>query len=114
MNRGDIVLMTFPFSDLSTTKVRPALVLSSFNSNEQDMIVALISSNTRRELLSSDFLLNQTHIDFSKTGLKSESVFRMSKLHNLNKSLAKRRIGKVSDLFMNELEMKLRIALGVK
>lgn len=38
MNRGDIILITFPFSDLTSTKVRPALVLSPEDPAEQDFI----------------------------------------------------------------------------
>jgi mRNA-degrading endonuclease toxin of MazEF toxin-antitoxin module len=45
MNRGDIVLITFPFSDLSSTKVRPVLVLSPKEPDQQDFIVTLITSN---------------------------------------------------------------------
>ena len=113
MNRGDIVLITFPFSDLTSTKVRPALVLSSEEPTEQDCIVALISSNVMRPLSNTDYLLLTSDADFAGTGLKVDSVFRMGKLHNLSKSLAKRRLGRINAHLMQELEKKLRLALGL-
>jgi mRNA interferase MazF len=47
-SRGDIVLVSFPFTDLTSTKRRPALVISpeSFNQLNQDLILAAISSQT--------------------------------------------------------------------
>ena len=114
MKRDDILLITFPFSDLASTKVRPALVLSEEKPTEQDIIVALISSNTYRTTAETDYLLSASDADFSDTGLKTDSVFRMSKLHNLNKSLAKRRLGRVNSHLMKILEKRLRLALGLK
>ena len=113
MNRGDIVLITFPFSDLTSSKVRPALVLSPETTAEQDFIVALISSNIARPISNTDYLLLTSDTDFAGTGLKVDSVFRMAKLHNLNKSLAKRRLGKANNHLMQEIDKKLRLALGL-
>ena len=44
--RGDIVLVSFPFTDLSSSKRRPALVVSpdSFNDTMQDLVLAAITS----------------------------------------------------------------------
>jgi mRNA interferase MazF len=44
--RGDIVLVPFPFTDLSSSKRRPALVISpdAFNEQMQDVVVAAITS----------------------------------------------------------------------
>ena len=44
--RGDIVLVPFPFTDLTSSKRRPALVISpdSFNAQQQDLVVAAIAS----------------------------------------------------------------------
>lgn len=44
--RGDVVLVPFPFSDLSTSKVRPAVVVSSnsYHASEPDLILAAITS----------------------------------------------------------------------
>ena len=44
--RGDIVLVSFPFTDLSSSKRRPALVVSpdSFNHAMQDVVLAAITS----------------------------------------------------------------------
>ena len=46
LQRGDIVLVPFPFSDLSATKVRPAVVVSGslYHSTEPDLILAAITS----------------------------------------------------------------------
>lgn len=76
MKRGDILLITFPFSDLSSTKVRPVLVLSPEEPGEQDFVVALITSNIIRSLLNTDYLLLTSDPDFAGTGLKIDSVFR--------------------------------------
>jgi len=113
MNKGDIILITFPFSDLTSTKVRPVLVLSPEDPKQQDFIVALITSNIIRSILISDHLLLTSDSDFAGTGLKTDSVIRMSKLHNLRKSLAKKRLGKVSGELMKKLEKKLLLAFGL-
>ena len=44
--RGDVVLLPFPFTDLSSSKRRPALVISpdAFNDQMQDLVVAAIAS----------------------------------------------------------------------
>lgn len=44
--RGDVLLVPFPFSDLSATKVKPAVVLSgaSYHRSEPDLILAAITS----------------------------------------------------------------------
>ena len=45
-DRGDVVLVPFPFTDLSDTKRRPALILSSgaYNEATGDVIIAQITS----------------------------------------------------------------------
>ncbi|MYH11047.1 MAG: type II toxin-antitoxin system PemK/MazF family toxin, partial [Gemmatimonadales bacterium] len=45
--QGDIVLVSFPFTDLTSTKRRPALVLSpdSFNAAGVDLVLAAVTSN---------------------------------------------------------------------
>ena len=48
MKRGDIILIAVPFSDLTSTKVRPALVVSPENPAEGDFVVALITTNIDR------------------------------------------------------------------
>jgi len=50
--------------------------------------------------------------DFTGTALKIDSVFRMSKVHNLNKSLAKKRLARISDELMGKLEKKLFLPLA--
>ena len=44
-NFGKIVLIPFPFTDLTSSKVRPALIISEQNNRSEDVIVAFITSN---------------------------------------------------------------------
>jgi mRNA interferase MazF len=44
--KGKIVLVPFPFTDLTATKLRPALVIYE---GEKDIVVAFISSNLERQ-----------------------------------------------------------------
>lgn len=86
LERGDIVLVSFPFTDLSSQKVRPALILTP-DSAASDFLLAFISSVVQIDAANpTDFVLEQDHPDFPSTGLKKTSVFRMNKLLTINKT----------------------------
>lgn len=114
VKRGDIILITIPFSDLTSSKVRPALVLSPEDQSENDLIVALITTNIHRPLRPTDHPIRTGEKDFAATGLRQDSVFRMSKIFNLDKTLAKRRLGRVPPALMKKLAAKLKVALGIR
>lgn len=109
MERGDIVLVRFPFTDLSGSKLRPALVVA-FENKYGDVILAFISSGVK-ETGNTDFVLKEGNGDFSKTGLKKTSVFKMGKLATLSKDLLSGKIGSVSPRLQEKLDEKLRKAL---
>jgi len=114
VKRGDLILITVPFSDLTSSKVRPALVVSPEAPSENDFVVALITTNIQRSLRPTDHALTTADQDFGTTGLRFDGVFRMSKLFNLDKTLAKRKLGKASPALLKKLEKKLKIALGLR
>ncbi len=93
IRRGDILLLSFPFTDLQTRKVRPALVVSSdsFNRVNQDAVFVFIT--TKEYSSPFDIRIDETHPGFQKTGLKASSTIRTSKLMCLEHKLARRRLG---------------------
>ncbi|MGQ9691216.1 MAG: type II toxin-antitoxin system PemK/MazF family toxin [Thermoproteota archaeon] len=94
--KGKIVLVPFPFTDLTTVKFRPALVLFE---GERDVVVAFISSRIPQELKLTDFLIEKTHPDFKSTGLKMDSVIKLDKVATLLKDLIAGEIGEIAKVF---------------
>jgi mRNA interferase MazF len=90
--KAKIVLVQFPFTDLSRTKLRPALVI---HENDQDVIVAFISSKIYPSLKESDLLITTDHPGVRSTGLKLSSVIKFDKIATLSKTLIEGEIGKV-------------------
>src|SRR5262245_22656420 len=88
MNKWDIVLLTYPFTDLSATKVRPALAISRdlYNQNSQDAVFIVITTNTARRS-QYDIIISRTHPEFSLTGLRYHSAIRADKIFALSKRL---------------------------
>lgn len=111
MRRKAIVLTRFPFTDLSSNKRRPALVLTSPKGNQADFIVAFISSVIPNQEADSDFVLHETDKDFGQTGLLKTSIFKMDKLATLDKSIFSGEVGEVSNDLFDTLIKKLKIAL---
>jgi mRNA interferase MazF len=111
LSRGDIILVPFPFTDLTSRKVRPALVL---NVSGEDILVAFISSVAPSSPTPADFTLSPSHPDFSKTGLRSASTFKLFKLICLDRSLALRKLGFVSPELQREFDLRLSKAVGLK
>ena len=111
LTRGDIVLVPFPFTDLSSGKVRPALVINAFG---EDILVAFISSViSPASPGSTDFVLASSHPEFPKTGLKFGSTFKLAKLLCLHRSRILRRLGKVGPALQPEIDLRLSRAVGL-
>ncbi len=82
--KGKMVLIPFPFTDLSATKLRPALVL---HEGDRDVIVAFISSRIPSKPSDTDVIITQNHPEFPLTGLKVDSVIKLDKVATLSKNL---------------------------
>jgi mRNA interferase MazF len=68
MTRGKVVLVPFPFDDLSTVKVRPAVCLTDPIGLHRHVILAFITSRIPTDLLESDLVLESSQADFAVTG----------------------------------------------
>lgn len=72
-----IVLVPFPFDDLSATKLRPAICLTNPVSTYRHVVVAFITSQAQKANESSDIQISNTGPDFSQTGLAVSSAIRL-------------------------------------
>ena len=91
--RGEIVLVPVPFSDLSSIKKRPVLVISNTTHNltSPDMIVVAITSN----LVQIGIVIEQT--DLISGVLPKKSLIRCGKIYTLEQSIIVKRLGVLSD-----------------
>ena len=110
--RGDIVLVPFPFTDLTSSKVRPAVVISP-DLQTEDIIIAFISSVIPRTLAKTDFLLTSKDKNFAASGLKKDSLFKMNKLLTISSALIISRLGRATDPLQKELNIRLAQAVGL-
>lgn len=108
--RGDIVLVRFPFTDLSGSKRRPAVVLATY---PPDVVVAFISSTIPTVPELSDVVLRPSSTAFAATGLKVPSVIRLRKLATLEQSLITRTLGKLNQDLLTAVDKALLIGLGI-
>ena len=108
IKRGDIILLSFPFTDLQTRKVRPALVVSSnsFNKRNEDAIFAFITTKEYKGPF--DVRINEADPSFQTTKLKAASTFRVSKLMCLEQKLAVRRLGYADKLILTKVNTALK------
>ncbi len=113
MTKGAIVLTPFPFTDLSTVKRRPAVVVSSSKKPGDDVIVAFISSRITEPIGETDYILDVDRPDFKDTGLKKRSVFKMDKLVTVEKRILIGEIGMASHSILQELNKRLRITFDL-
>jgi mRNA interferase MazF len=97
--RGEIVLVPIPFSDLSSVKRRPVLVISNLyhNNANKDIIVVAITSN-----LQQDGITIETK-DLSVGKLPKTSLIRYDKIYTLEQSMVIKRFGCVSDNVLNRV-----------
>ena len=113
MTPGEVVLILFPFTDTTSAKVRPALVVSSVQQLAQGPAAIFMAiTATLNNQKPTDFFLDQDHPEFAGTGLKKPSLFRAERIHCLQKSLAVRRLGMIGPRIRQVVSSRLRMVLG--
>ena len=107
MKSGDIVLVRFPQADLTTGKLRPALVVAIAPSRHSDLLLALISSRIHQAIPNFDDIIDISDADYLVTGLKVTSVIRLSRLATVEPSIISARLGNISQERLKRIKTKL-------
>ena len=102
-----IVLVPFPFDDLSATKVRPAVCLTNEIKPYGHVVLAFITSNITNTA-STDMVIENTDPDFGTTGLKVSSAVRLHRLMTVSRSMIKKQRGELSASKRSDVEDRLR------
>ena len=112
ITRGDMVLVPFPFTDLSTTKRRPAVVLWA-DPRQADFALAFISSQHVSNIGIGEVALLPTHPEFPLTGLSAPSKISATKLVTLARVLLRRWLERLGPLLLADLDRALMTALSI-
>ena|SRR3989344_6491186 len=96
--KGDVVVLPFPFSDLSSYKRRPALVVANLAGD--DIILCQITSEAKNDGYSIKLIDN----DFKTGGLKTTSMIRPNKLFTADKSIILYKIGSINEKKIKDIE----------
>ncbi len=108
--RGDVVLIPFPYTDLSATKARPTVVVSvpEYQDARGDLILAYLTSQTAPYDAEFDYLLE----DWAAAGLLKPTLMRAC-LAVVNERLVQYQVGTLSARDMTEVNKRLQRALGL-
>ncbi|MFQ6043851.1 MAG: type II toxin-antitoxin system PemK/MazF family toxin [Candidatus Poribacteria bacterium] len=87
----DILLIPIPFTDLTTQRRRPVLVVSNndYNDKTEDIIVVAMTAN----LVSKDYALLVSSTDLEEGTLSQPSMIRTDRIYTLNKGIVIRKFG---------------------
>lgn len=106
MQKGDIVLIPFPFTDLTGSKKRPALILLS---GSLDVTVSFISTQLHWQE-QTDLILQPSPTN----GLKKTSLVRTGKIATIDKALVIGKLGNIGKQEIEELNKKLIQLFDIK
>jgi mRNA interferase MazF len=109
-----IVLVPFPFDDLSSTKVRPAVCLTEPIGEHRHVVLAFITSRVPDEPLPTDLIFAETDKDFPVTGLRVSSTLQLHRMMTVATSIIVRELGRLPISTEKELEGKLKSLFGIQ
>ena len=99
--RNEVVLVRYPFSDLTNFKVRPAVVVNGIHASKDLLLVSLTSKTNN--LLAGEFLLS----DWRSAGLNVASSVKRG-IFTIHEKLVLRSVGTLADADVRNLDNSLR------
>ena len=99
--KGDVVVLPFPFSDLSASKKRPALIVAMLQGD--DIILCQITSAAR----SDNYSISLNNNDFKQGKLDVESMIRPNRLFTADKSIVLYKVGSLDNNKIKEVEKNI-------
>ena len=92
MKIGDIILIPFPFAELTNKKVRPAVIIAETVDKYKDLVVSAISSVVPSKISQREIILNPNKIN----NLRAESVIKVDRIVTLKRDDKIADLGKLS------------------
>ena len=104
---GQIVLSRFPQTDFAAGKRRPALLLLPLPSEYEDWLVCMMSTKTEQAVPGVDELITVSDSDFDQSGLKEDTLVRLTRLAAATDSLFTGMIGQINNERLTRLKKNL-------
>jgi mRNA interferase MazF len=103
--QGEIVLIPVPFTDLSSAKRRPVIVISNddYHNTTVDMVVVAMTSNPT----SGPYSFTVTTSDLIQGSLNRPGTVRVDKIYTLDQSLIVKTFGQVNHRTLNRIRILL-------
>ena len=110
--QGEIILIPIPFTDLSSQKRRPVIVISNneYNRKTSDIVVVAMTSNPAP--VTYGFTI--TSADLLRGKLKRPSKVRVDKVYTLSQSIVVKRFGQVNENVLDRIRKLMQELMSKK
>ncbi len=113
MMKYKVVLVPFPFDDLSSSKVRPAVCLTEPIGQFRHVVLAFITSKIPEEILETDILITVDDEEFETSGLRVSSALRLHRMMTATVNIIQRELGQLSVGKQEAVKNRLRALFDV-
>ena len=114
MTKYKVVLVPFPFDDLSSSKVRPAVCLTEPIGRYRHVVLAFITSKVPEDLLETDILIATDDEDFEISGLRVSSALRLHRMMTATTNIIQRELGQLSEKKQEIVKRRLSALFGLE
>lgn len=110
--QGDILLVPIPFTDLSSQKRRPVIVISnnSYNKRTTDIVVVAMTSNP----VDANYSFAITSEDLTKGTLNHPGKVRVDKIYTFSQSIVAKTFGRVNEKILERIRKELQALVAKK
>lgn len=106
--RYKVILVPFPFDDLTGSKVRPAVCLTNPVGMHRHIVIAFITSVVPPSLEPTDLLLDPGGVEFAATGLRVRSALRLHRMVTVSAKIIRRQLGVLTPNLQTQVQQRLR------
>ena len=110
--QGDILLVPIPFTDLSSQKRRPVIVISNnaYNKKTTHLVVVAMTSNP----IEVDYSFAITSVDLEKGTLNHPGKVRADKIYTISTSIVVKTFGRVNENVLEKIRGELQALTAKK